>query len=111
MYVMARAKKGFGPQRIKMELQQKQVGSIEITDAIEAFEGWDEILRHELEKKYKQPTEDFKEIMISLKSSVGCLYFFSNSCLRISSQPSKASIASVISMLPTCFCCSSILIR
>jgi len=63
MYVMARAKKGFGPQRIKMELQQKQVGSIEITDAIEAFEGWDEILRHELEKKYKQPTEDFKEIM------------------------------------------------
>ena len=60
---MARAKKGFGPQRIKMELQQKQVGSIEITDAIDAFESWDEILRHELEKKYKQPTEDFKEIM------------------------------------------------
>ena len=46
-----------------MELQQKQVGSIEITDAIDAFEDWDGILRHELEKKYKQPTEDFKEIM------------------------------------------------
>lgn len=63
MYVIARAKKGFGPQRIKMELQQKQVGSIEITDAIDAFEGWDEILRRELKKKYRQPTQDFKEIM------------------------------------------------
>ena len=30
---------------------------------LKPFEGWDEILRHELEKKYKQPTEDFKEIM------------------------------------------------
>ena len=63
MYVMARAKKGFGPQRIKMELQQKQVESIEITNAIDAFEGWDEILKHELYKKYKQPTEDFREVM------------------------------------------------
>ena len=63
MYVMARAKKGFGPKRIKMELQQKQVESIEITNAIDAFEGWDEILKHELYKKYKQPTEDFREVM------------------------------------------------
>ena len=63
VYVMARAKKGFGPQRIKMELQQKKVGITEINDAIDAFEGWDEILRYQLDKKYKQPTQDFKEIM------------------------------------------------
>ena len=63
MYVMARAKKGFGPQRIKIELQQKQVGSAEINDAIDAFEDWDEILRHQLNKKYKQPTKEFREIM------------------------------------------------
>ncbi len=63
MYVIARAKKGFGPQRIKMELQQKKVGITEINDAIDAFEGWDEILRYQLDKKYKQPTQDFKEIM------------------------------------------------
>jgi regulatory protein len=59
MYLNSRARKGFGPKKIEMELYSKKVDSILIGNAIEAYESWIENAENELQKKFKgiQPTD------------------------------------------------------
>ena len=64
MYLNARARKGFGPKKIEMELYSKKVDSMLIGNAIEAYESWTENAANELKKKFKgiKPT-DYKSKM------------------------------------------------
>ena len=64
MYLNARARKGFGPKKIEMELYSKKVDSMLIGNAIEAYESWTENAENELKKKFKsiKPT-DYKTKM------------------------------------------------
>ena len=64
MYLNSRARKGFGPKKIEMELYSKKVDSIFIDNAIEAYESWTENAENELKKKFKgvEPT-DYKSKM------------------------------------------------
>ena len=64
MYLNARARKGFGPKKIEMELYSKKVDSMIIGNAIEAYESWTENAENELKKKFKgiKPT-DYKSKM------------------------------------------------
>jgi len=64
MYLNARARKGFGPKKIEMELYSKKVDSMLIGSAIEAYESWTENAANELKKKFKgiKPT-DYKSKM------------------------------------------------
>ena len=64
MYLNARARKGFGPKKIEMELYSKKVDSMLIGNAIEAYESWTENAKNELKKKFKgiKPT-DYKTKM------------------------------------------------
>ena len=59
MYLNSRARKGFGPKKIEMELYSKKVDSVLISNAIEAYEYWTENAKNELKKKFKgsQPTD------------------------------------------------------
>ena len=59
MYLNSRARKGFGPKKIEMELYSKRVDSFLIANAIEAYESWNENAENELKKKFKgiQPTD------------------------------------------------------
>ena len=59
MYLNSRARKGFGPKKIEMELYSKKIDSILIGNAIEAYESWIENAENELQKKFKgiQPTD------------------------------------------------------
>ena len=59
MYLNSRARKGFGPKKIEMELNSKRVDSFLIAQAIEAYEDWHENAENELKKKFKgiQPTD------------------------------------------------------
>ena len=51
MYLNSRARKGFGPKKIEMELYSKKVDSILIGNAIEAYENWTENAENELKGK------------------------------------------------------------
>ncbi len=64
MYLNSRARKGFGPKKIEMELYSKKVDSIYIGNAIEAYKSWTENAENELKKKFKgvEPT-DYKSKM------------------------------------------------
>ena len=64
MYLNSRARKGFGPKKIEMELYSKKVDSIFIGNAIEAYESWIENAENELQMQFKgiQPT-DYKSKM------------------------------------------------
>ena len=64
MYLNSRAKKGFGPKKIEIELYSKKVDSMLIGNAIEAYESWIENAENELQKKFKgiQPN-DYKSKM------------------------------------------------
>ena len=64
MYLNSRARKGFGPKKIEMELYSKKVDSMLIDNAIEAYESWTENAENELKKKFKgmEPT-DYKSKM------------------------------------------------
>jgi regulatory protein len=53
MYLNSRARKGFGPKKIEMELYSKKVDSMLIGNAVEAYEGWNENAASELQKKFK----------------------------------------------------------
>jgi len=59
MYINSRARKGFGPKKIEMELNAKRVESTFISNALEAYETWLENARKELQKKFKdqKPTD------------------------------------------------------
>ena len=64
MYLNARARKGFGPKKIEMELYSKKVDSMLISNAIEAYESWTDNAENELKKKFRgiKPT-DYKSKM------------------------------------------------
>tara|TARA_B100001093_G_C26306353_1_gene791648 strand:+ start:146 stop:586 length:441 start_codon:yes stop_codon:yes gene_type:complete len=53
MYLNSRARKGFGPKKIEMELYSKKVDSAFVNNAIEAYENWNENAANELQKKFK----------------------------------------------------------
>ena len=59
MYLNSRARKGFGPKKIEMELNFKKVDSSFIAIAIAEYESWTEIAQNELLKKFKgvKPTD------------------------------------------------------
>ena len=59
MYLNSRARKGFGPKKIEMELNYKKVDSSFIAIAIEEYESWTENAQNELLKKFKgiKPTD------------------------------------------------------
>ena len=59
MYLNSRARKGFGPKKIEMELNFKKVDSSFIAIAIEEYESWTENAQNELLKKFKgiKPTD------------------------------------------------------
>ena len=53
MYLNSRARKGFGPKKIEMELNFKKVDSSFIAIAIAEYESWTENAQNELLKKFK----------------------------------------------------------
>ena len=59
MYLNSRARKGFGPKKIEMELHSKKVDSFFISNAVEAYESWLENAQKVLKKKFKdqKPTD------------------------------------------------------
>jgi regulatory protein len=59
MYLNSRARKGFGPKKIEMELRSRKVDSFFVNNAIEAYESWVENAEKELKKKFKgiEPTD------------------------------------------------------
>ncbi len=59
MYINARARKGFGPKKIEMELNAKCVDSILISNALGVYETWLENAQKELKKQFKhqKPTD------------------------------------------------------
>ncbi len=64
MYLNARARKGFGPKKIEMELYSKKVDPMLIGNAIEDYESWIENAENVLKKKFNsmKPT-DYKSKM------------------------------------------------
>ena len=64
MYLNSRARKGFGPKKIEMELYSKKVESLFISNAIEAYGDWLENAKNELQKKFKGVApKDYKSTM------------------------------------------------
>ena len=59
MYLNSRARKGFGPKKIEMELNSKKVDSLLIANAIADYDSWAENAENELSKKFKgvKPTD------------------------------------------------------
>ena len=53
MYINSRARKGFGPKKIEMELSSKHVESFIISSSLEAYDNWIENAKKELLKKFK----------------------------------------------------------
>ena len=64
MYLNSRARKGFGPKKIEMELNSRRVNSLFISNAIEAYETWLENAQKVLKKKFKdQKPMDYQSKM------------------------------------------------
>ena len=64
MYLNSRARKGFGPKKIEMELNSRRVNSLFISNAIDAYETWLENAQKELKKKFKdQKPVDYQSKM------------------------------------------------
>ena len=59
MYLNSRARKGFGPKKIEMELNSRKVETSFISNAIAEYESWTENAQNELFKKFKgvKPTD------------------------------------------------------
>ena len=66
MYVMHRAKKGFGPKKIEMELQNKKISSSIISEIINDFEGWNEAVKKSYKKKFGE--KNLTEVEAILKA-------------------------------------------
>lgn len=61
-YTRARMRKGFGPERIRMELREKGVADELIDIALSAEElDWSAVAQTVWQKKYRQPPNDLKE--------------------------------------------------
>jgi regulatory protein len=54
MYLNSRARKGFGPKKIEMELYSKKVDPFFISNAVEAYENWLENAEKVLKKKVQR---------------------------------------------------------
>tara|TARA_B100001769_G_scaffold258289_1_gene237111 strand:- start:362 stop:688 length:327 start_codon:yes stop_codon:yes gene_type:complete len=52
-YLNSRARKGFGPKKIEMELNSKKVDSSFIANSIAEYDSWAENAENELLKKFK----------------------------------------------------------
>ena len=64
MYLNSRARKGFGPKKIEMELNSRKVNSLFISNAMEAYETWLENAQKVLKKKFKdQKPVDYQSKM------------------------------------------------
>ena len=64
LYLNSRARKGFGPKKIEIELNSKKVDSFFISNAIEAYETWLENAQKVLKKKFKdQKPVDYQSKM------------------------------------------------
>ena len=64
MYLNSRARRGFGPKKIEMELNARRVNSLFISNAIEAYESWLENAQTVLKKKFKdQKPVDYQSKM------------------------------------------------
>ena len=64
MYLNSRARKGFGPKKIEMELNSRKVNSLFISNAIEAYETWLENAQKVLKRKFKdQKPVDYQSKM------------------------------------------------
>ena len=64
MYLNSRARKGFGPKKIEMELNSRKVNSLLISNAIEAYESWLDNAQKVLKKKFKdQKPVDYQSKM------------------------------------------------
>ena len=64
MYLNSRARRGFGPKKIEMELNSRKVNSLFISNAIEAYETWLENAQKVLKKKFKdQKPVDYQSKM------------------------------------------------
>ena len=64
MYLNSRARKGFGPKKIEVELNSRKVNSLFISNAIEAYETWLENAQKVLKKKFKdQKPVDYQSKM------------------------------------------------
>jgi len=64
MYLNSRARRGFGPKKIEMELNSRKVNSLFISNAIEAYESWLENAQIVLKKKFKdQKPVDYQSKM------------------------------------------------
>ena len=66
MYVMHRANKGFGPKKIEMELQNKKISSLIISEIINDFEGWNEAIKKSYKKKFGE--KNLSEVGAILKA-------------------------------------------
>ena len=53
LYLSSRARKGFGPKKIEMELNSKKIDSSFIANAIAKYDSWAENAENELLKKFK----------------------------------------------------------
>lgn len=61
MLVRARTERGYGPQFIRQYLQQYQLDSLLIEEYLDPKDkAWNERAFNQLEKKFRQPTRDFK---------------------------------------------------
>ena len=62
-YLRSRKLKGYGPVRIRLELQERGVGSTIIDEVLEADEGgWFELMRSAYERKYgDEPPQDYND--------------------------------------------------
>ena len=62
-YVLARRRKGFGPIKISMELQNKGVNKSLIFNEIQRFDAWVDLARKSFKKKVPNgPSNDLKEL-------------------------------------------------
>lgn len=62
MLVRARKERGYGPQFIAQYLQQYKLDSLLVEEYIDSRDPeWKEYALRQLEKKYRQPSDDFKE--------------------------------------------------
>ncbi len=62
-YVLARRRKGFGPIKISMELQNKGVNKSLIFNEIQRFDDWVSLARKSFKKKFPNgPSSDLKEL-------------------------------------------------
>ena len=62
-YIKARTRKGFGPRRLKAELQQRRVSESIINHELSMINNWDEIAYNAFKKKFNSSSSETKETL------------------------------------------------